>query len=133
MPPDATNTIDKFSNAPSLHNTTMDRVATSQHRKVLQEPKLTSKELQRPKASTYLLNVKHSVSSAGFEEFTSALKSFKAKKTPFKQLMSVISRLFEKSEKGLELLEGFQDFVPRKHIADYQQLMEAKRSTKRSV
>jgi hypothetical protein len=128
MPPDGNKTIDNNSNAPSLHNTTMDRLAKIQHGKILQEPKPASKELQRPKANTYLMNVKHSVSSAGYGEFTSALKSFKAKKTHFKQLMSVISRLFEKSEKELELLEGFRDFVPRKHIADYQQLIQEKRS-----
>jgi histone deacetylase complex regulatory component SIN3 len=108
----------------------MDILAKSQNGKVLQKPIATSKELKRPKAADYLKTVRNFVSSKSFEEFTNTLKSFKAKKMPFKQMMTTISKLFEKSENEVELLEGFRDFVPKKYIAEYQQLIEAKKSRK---
>lgn len=124
-----TNLVENIPNAPSLHNTTMDRISMTQNRQALIGSTTTSskREIQRPKAGDFLKKLKQSLSSKSYEEFTHSLKNFKARKIPFTELLTKISKLFEKVNNELELLEGFRDFVPRKYNADYQLLIEAKK------
>lgn len=117
-------------NAKSLHHTTMEKVTLSQGKNIYQRPVVdtnSKREHLRPKASDYLKQVKHSLSGKGYQEFTQGLKDFKARVIPFKALLSKISKLFDKVSSEVELLEGFQDFVPRKYNAEYNLLLNTKR------
>ena len=95
---------------------------------------IENREQLRPKASDYLKLVKRTLSAKGYQEFTQSLKEFKTRIISFNILLGKITKLFERLPGEVELLEGFQDFVPKKHKIEYTNLvMMAKRKTNKNT